>query len=129
MLILLLSPPQFGADQPPPAPKPDCANFRTGHFENRCKTFSSTFTRYQTYEEHQLPGGYFVREEIEWVAACEYELTLADSDFPALSAENQIGRTLRVRMENVTLTQYQEFNVKESGAEWDGCVEVKISPL
>lgn len=103
-----------------------CTRFRTGVFENVCKSgHSSKFKRFQTYQLQEYQSMY-LKEKIVWSGPCSYTVTLLETNDPEMI--DYIGNSIKVKIVNIEKSGYQTLEEGSSG-NISTCKETKVGEI
>lgn len=103
-----------------------CERFRTGQFENVCKSgHQSKFKRYKTYQVQEYRS-FTLKESIQWTGPCSYITTLLETTDPEIM--DYIGNSMKVKMVKVEKDKYQTIEEGSSGS-ISTCIEKKVNEL
>ncbi|MCW7481024.1 hypothetical protein [Leptospira kanakyensis] len=103
-----------------------CSYFRTGIFENVCKSgHTSKFKRYSNYQIQEY-NSMFLKEKIVWTGPCSYKVTLLETNDPEMI--DYVGNSIKVKMVKIEKSGYQTIEEGSSG-NISTCRETKVGEI
>ncbi len=103
-----------------------CSYFRTGSFENVCKSgHKSKFKRYSNYQIQEYNSMY-LKEKIVWTGSCSYTVTLLETNDPDMI--DYVGNSIKVKMIKLEKSGYQTIEEGSSG-NISTCRETKVGEI